>query len=85
MINDHLYEAVHAESGRQAHIQKRVRKDTRGMRRKARRADKDDESGNRRDEKASEKRITKEGDHERSPLKICVGGSKEKPNRLKSS
>ena len=42
-------------------IQKRIRQDTRGMRRKARRADKDDESGDRRDEKASEERITKEG------------------------
>ena len=36
--------AVHTKSQRQTHIQKRVRKDTRGMRGKARRTDKDDES-----------------------------------------
>ena len=39
--------AVHAESQRQAHLQKRIRQDTRGMRGKARRADKKDESRNR--------------------------------------
>ena len=47
------------------------------MRRKARRADKDDESGNRGDEKGSECVNEQRGDHEWSPLKICVGGSKE--------
>ena len=62
MINGRLCEgAVHAKSGRQTHIQKHIRQDTRGMRGKARRADKDDESGNRRDEKTGEERITKEG------------------------
>ena len=39
--------AVYAESGRQTHIQECVRKNTRGMRRKARRADQNHESGNR--------------------------------------
>ena len=53
--------AVHAESERQTHIQERIRKNTRGMRGKARRADKNHESGNRRNEKGSEKRITFRG------------------------
>ena len=53
--------AVHTESEWQTHIQKRIRQDTRGMRGKARRADKNHESGNRRDEKTGEERITKEG------------------------
>ena len=53
--------AVHAESQRQTHIQERIRQDTRGMRRKARRADKNHESGDRGDEKGSEERIRKEG------------------------
>ena len=52
---------VHAKSQRKTHIQECLRKDTRGMRGKARRADKDDESGNRGDEKGGEERITKEG------------------------
>ena len=39
--------AVHAESGRQTHIQEHIRQDTRGMRGKARRADQNHESGNR--------------------------------------
>ena len=43
------------------HIQERVCQDTRGMRRKAGRAYKADESGNRRDEKTGEERIRKEG------------------------
>ena len=38
---------VHTESERQTHIQERIRQDTRGMRRKARRTDKNDESRNR--------------------------------------
>ena len=42
-----LRRTVHAESQRQTHIQERIRQDTRGMRGKARRADKNDESGNR--------------------------------------
>ena len=53
--------AVHTKSQRQTHIQKRIRQDTRGMRGKAWRADKNHESGNCGDEKASEKRITNEG------------------------
>ena len=53
--------AVHTKSQQQAHLQECVRQDTRGMRGKARRADKDDESRNRRDEETSVKRITKEG------------------------
>ena len=54
------------------HIQERIRQDTRGMRGKARRADKNDESGNRRDEKASEKRITKRADEiNRQPSKFA--------------
>ena len=40
------------ESEWQTHIKECVRKDTRGMRRKARRADKNHESGNRGDEKS---------------------------------
>ena len=49
------------ESQRKTHIEERVRQDTRGMRGKARRADQNHESGNRRDEKGGEERITKEG------------------------
>ena len=55
------------------------------MRRKARRADKDDESGNRGDEKGSECVNEQRGDHifrhsrNGSPLKNCVEGNKEKP------
>ena len=56
-----LRRAIHAESKRQAHIQERVRQDTRGMRGKTRRADKNHESGNREDEKTSKERITTEG------------------------
>ena len=55
-----LRRTIHTESQRQAHIQERVRQDTRRMREKARRADKNDESRNRRDEKG-ETGITKEG------------------------
>ena len=56
--------AVHANSQRQTHIQERIRQDTRGVRRKARRADKNDENRNRRDEKTSKERITAQrGDH----------------------
>ncbi len=44
------------------------------------------EKGNRRtQEKRRKRHNTQRGDHKRSPLKNCVGGSKEKPNRLKSS
>ena len=46
--------AVHAESQRQTHIQECLRKDTRGMRGKARRADQNHESGNCGDEKGGE-------------------------------
>ena len=53
--------AVHAESERQTHIQERIRQDTRGMRGKARRADKNHESGNCGDEKTSEEGITHRG------------------------
>ena len=53
--------AVHAESQRQTHLQECICQDTRGMRGKARRADQNHESGNRRDEKENEERITKEG------------------------
>ena len=56
-----LRRTVHAKSQRQTNIQECLRKDTRGMRGKARRADKDDESRNCGDEKASEERIRKEG------------------------
>ena len=45
--------AVHTENQRQTHIQERICQDARGMRGKAGRADKDDESGNCRDEKGS--------------------------------
>ena len=69
--------AVHAESGRQTHIQERICQNTRGMRGKARRVDKDDESRNRRDEKASEERIRKEGRTKRSALKFCGAVVKE--------
>ena len=50
---------VHAESKRQTHIQKCLRKDTRGMRGKARGADKNDESRNRRDEKGGKRLMNK--------------------------
>ena len=56
-----LRRTVHTESQRQTHIQECLRQDTRGMREKARRADKNHESRNRRDEKDSEERIMKEG------------------------
>ena len=56
-----LRRTVYTESQRQTHLQECICKDTRGMRGKARRADKDDESGNRGDEKGGEERITKEG------------------------
>ena len=46
--------AVHTESERQTHLQECLCKDTRGMRRKARRADQNHESGNRGDEKGGE-------------------------------
>ena len=73
-----LRRKVYAESQRQTHIQERIRQDTRGMRRKARRADKDDESRNRSRKEKSETGIRKGGDHERSPLKICIAVGKEK-------
>ena len=50
-----------SESGRKTHIQEGLRQDTRGMRGKARRAYKNHESGNRRAEKTSKKRITHKG------------------------
>ena len=53
--------AVHAESQRKTHLQECLCQDTRGMRRKARRADKNNESGNRGDEKGSKERITHRG------------------------
>ena len=56
---------------RQAKEVQRLRQDTRGMRRKARRADQNHESGNRRDEKGSEERITKRADEiNRQPSKL---------------
>ena len=75
--------AVHTESGRQTHIQECLRQDTRGMRGKARRADKDDESGNRGDEKTDKESIRKEGRPTVAPQKLSQE-RKEKPNRLKS-
>ena len=70
--------AVHTESGRQTHIQKRIRQDTRGMRRKARRVDKDDESRNCGDEKASEERIThRGGDRDGRPSKFASEEAKK--------
>ena len=69
---------VHAESQRQTNIQECLRKDTRGMRGKARRADKNHESGNRSREEKGETGIRKGGNHERSPLKNCVAVGKEK-------
>ena len=51
--------AVHAESERQTHIQERVCQDTRGMRGKARRADKEDESRNRSRKEKGENGIRK--------------------------
>ena len=74
--------AVHTESQRQTHIQECLRQDTRGMRRKARQADKNDESGNRRDEKGSECLNESRGDRERSPLNIYGAVSKEKQNDM---
>ena len=62
-----LRRAVHSESQRQTHIQERIRQDTRGMRGKARRADKNDESRNRSREEKGKTGIRKGGDHERSP------------------
>ena len=56
-----LRRTVHTESQRETHLEGLACQDTRRMRRKARRADKDDESGNCGDEKASEERIRKEG------------------------
>ena len=53
--------SVHTESQRQTHLQECLRQDTRGMRGKARGADKDDESGNRGDEKGSKERLTHRG------------------------
>ena len=73
-----LRRAVHSESQRQTHIQERIRQDTRGMRGKARRADKDDESGNRGDEKGRQCLNEQRGDHEWSPLKNCGAVGKEK-------
>jgi len=67
---------VHAKSQRQTHIQECVRQDTRGMRGKARRADKDDESGNRRDEKG-ETGIRKGATTNGRPLNIWVAVDKE--------
>ena len=47
MINDHLYDGrFHSESGWQTHIRERICKDTRGMRGKARRTDKNNENQN---------------------------------------
>ena len=71
-----LRRALHAESQRKTHLKERIRQDTRGMRRKARRADKDDESGNLRDEKGSKRLTENRGDHERSPLNIWDAVSK---------
>ena len=65
-----LRRAVHAKSQRQTHIQKRVRKDTRGMRGKARRADKDDEIRNRGDEKGNECLNERRADHAVSPQNL---------------
>ena len=48
------------------------------MRRKARKADQNYESGNRREEKGNEERIRKEGWPKRSALKICDAVGKEK-------
>ena len=45
----------------QMYLQECIRQDTRGMRGKARRADQNDESRNRRDEKTREERIRKDG------------------------
>ena len=56
-----LRRTVHAESQRQTHIQECLRQDTKGMRGKARGADKDDESRNCGDEETSEERITHRG------------------------
>ena len=68
-----LRRTVHTESQWQTHIQECLRQDTRGMRGKARRADKDDESGNRGDEKTSEERITHRGATTNGrPSKIAV-------------
>ena len=70
--------AVHAESQRQTHIQKRIRQDTRGMRGKARRADQNYESRNRSRKEKGKTGVRKGGDHERSPLKNCGAVGKEK-------
>ena len=51
--------AVYAESERQTHLQECLRKDTRGMRGKARRADQNHESGNRSRKEESEIGIAK--------------------------
>ena len=56
-----LRRTVHAKSQRQTHLQECLCQDTRGMRRKARIADQNHESGNRRDEETSEERITHRG------------------------
>ena len=65
MINDHLYEGrftpTNADGKRISRNIYAQTTDKRGMRRKARRTDKDDESGNCGDEKGSEERIRKEG------------------------
>ena len=73
-----LRRAIHAESQRQAHLQERVCQDTRGMRGKARRADKEDESRNRSRKEKGKIGIRKGGDHERSPLNFCGAVGKEK-------
>ena len=54
------------------------------MRGKAGGVDKDDESGDRRDEKGSEERITKEGWPKRSALNIWYAVIKENVESLKT-
>ena len=72
--------AVHAESQRQTHLQKRVRQDTRGMRGKACRADKNDESRNRSRKEKGKTGIRKGATTNGRPLNICGAVGKEKNN-----
>ena len=76
-----LRRAVHTESQWQTHIQECLRQDTRGMRRKARRADQNHESGNCGDEKTSEERITHRG--ETTYFGIAEMGHPQKLHRRK--
>ena len=55
-----------------------ISKDTIEMRGKARRADKNDECGNRSRKEKGETGIEKGGDHEQSPLEFCGAVGKEK-------